>query len=65
MKFYMLMILYLTSGSIEDLREKFEKWRDSLETKGMKVNIRKTKFMVSGNDGELPNSKVNSCGVCG
>lgn len=57
--------LVLMSDSMEGLREKFVKWRDSLEKKGMKVNISKTKAMVSGTEGELPKSKIDPCGVCG
>jgi len=32
--------------------------------KGMKVNLGKTKLMVSGIDEEAPGSKVDPCGVC-
>ena len=31
----------------------------------MKVNIKKTKLMVSGSEGELYKSKIDPCGVCG
>ena len=39
--------LVLVSESMEDLRTKFEKWRKAFESKGMKVNLGKTKLMVS------------------
>ena len=45
--------LVLLSENLEDLRERFQRWRGALESKGMKVNIRKTKVMVSGAEGEI------------
>ena len=50
---------------MEDLRERFQRWRGALESKGMKVNIIKTKVMVSGAEGEIVRSKVDPCGICG
>ena len=41
----------LMSENLEDLRERFQRWRSALESKGIKVNIRKTKMMVSGRGG--------------
>ena len=41
---------------MEDLKERF--W------KGLKVNNKKSKVMVSGWEGELLKSKIGSCGVC-
>ena len=38
--------------------------KDTLESKGLKVNTRKTKVMVSGLKGELFKSKTDPCGVC-
>ena len=37
--------LVLMSENLEDLRERFQRWRGALESKGIKVNIRKTKMM--------------------
>jgi len=31
----------------------------------MKVNLAKTKMMVSGSEGEKLNSKIDPCGICG
>ena len=53
------------SENLEDLRERSRRWRDALETKGMKVIIGKTKMMVSGAEGEIARSKVDPCGICG
>ena len=57
--------LVLMSENLEDLRERFQRWRDALESKGLKINIRKTKMMVSGAEGEVVHSKVDPCGICG
>jgi len=43
---------------------KFDRWKEAIEKKGMKVNLSKTKVMVSGEGGERVVSKVNPCGVC-
>ena len=51
--------------NLEDLRERFQRWRGALESKGMKANIRKTKVMVSGAEGEIVRCKVDPCGICG
>ena len=55
----------LMSEILEDLKERFWNYKDTLESEGLKVNIRKTKVMVSGSEGELFKSKVDPCGVCG
>ena len=43
--------LVLTDETMKDLKEKFWNWKDALESKGLKVNPRKTKVMVSGSEG--------------
>ena len=57
--------LVLTSESMEGLREKFWKWREAVESKGLKVNVGKTKVVVSGAEGEVTVSKVDPSGICG
>ena len=57
--------LVLMSESLEDLRERFQRWRRALEGKGLKVNVGKTKMMVSGTEGKITSSKIDPCGVCG
>ena len=57
--------LVLMSKSIENLKEKFLKWKDAFESKGLKVNLKKTKVMVSGSKGEVLKSKVDPCAKCG
>ena len=57
--------LVLMGESMEDLQSKFSLWKATLESKGMKVNINKTKLMVSGTEGETSRSKIDPCGMCG
>ena len=38
--------LVIMSKDMEDLKERFWNWKDALESKGLKVNTRKTKLMV-------------------
>jgi hypothetical protein len=56
--------LLLMADSMEELQVKFDKWKDAIEKKGMKVNMGKTKVMVSGDEGERVVSLVDPCGVC-
>ena len=56
--------LVIMSENMEDLKERFWNWKDALESKGLKVNTRKTKLMVSGSEGKLYKSKIDLCGVC-
>ena len=35
------------------------------KSKGLKVNVEKTKMMVSGTEGEVVMSKIDPCGICG
>ena len=55
----------MMSENLDDLKERFQKWRSALEGKGMKVNVGKTKIMVSGTERENVLSKMDPCGICG
>ena len=55
----------LISESLEDSRKRFQRWRSALEGKGLKVNVKKTKIMVSRTEGEIVVSKIDLCGICG
>ena len=55
----------LMNENLEDLRERFQRWRGCIEKHGNEINIRKTKMMVSGAEGEIVRSKVDPCGTCG
>ena len=58
--------LILMSEAVEGLRNKFFKWKEALDSKGLKVNIVETKVMVCGSitkDG-MSEGKVDPCGFC-
>ena len=57
--------LVLMSKSMENFKEKFLKWKEAFESKQLKVNLKKTKVMVSGSKGEVFKSKVDPCAKCG
>jgi len=57
--------LALMAETMEDLSEKFQKWKPAFESKGIKVNLGKMKVMVSESKGEVPKSKIDLCGMCG
>ena len=54
----------LMNKAMEYLKERLWNWRNGLESKGVKVIIRKTKVMVSGSAGVLFKSKRDPCEVC-
>ena len=56
--------LVLTSESEEDVRDMFSKWRAALERRGLKVNLGKTKFLVSGDSKENEETGRYPCAVC-
>ena len=59
-------VLVLMGETMEELRNKFVKWKKNFEGKCWKVNRRKTKVMVSSSitkDG-LSRSKPEACEVC-
>ena len=51
--------LVLMNASLEKLREKVLKWKETFESKGLKVNLRKTKVMISGAKEDILKSKVD------
>ena len=57
--------LVLMSESKENLKEKFLKWKEAFENKGLKVNLKETKVMVSDLKDEVLKSKVDPCAKCG
>jgi hypothetical protein len=56
--------LVLMADSMDDLQMKFDRWKDAIEKKGMRVNMGKTKVMVSGEGGEVETSSIDPCSVC-
>ena len=41
----------------KDLVKRFNEWKDNVENRGMRVNMNKTKFMISG-DRQKPVQKA-------
>ena len=55
--------LVLISETKEEARQRFVAWRNVLESKGLKVNISKTKVMRCAWDGALKEAAVDPCSV--
>ena len=50
----------------EDLIKRLNEWEDLVENRGMRVNINKTKVMVSAERHKVTQKAVRwPCGVCG
>ena len=57
--------LAIISESLEELEERYVNWKNALESKGLRVNIGKTKVMVSSTDvGKAVKTGKFPCGVC-
>ena len=54
----MMTEMVVTSETMEGLRKKFWKWKEAFESKGLNVNLGKTKLVVSGAEGEVSVSKL-------
>ena len=57
--------LVLICETKEEARQRFVAWRNALESKGLKVNISKTKVMRCARDGVPKEAAVDPCSVCG
>ena len=55
--------LVIMSKNMKDLEKRFWNWKDTLESKGLKVNTRKTEVMAGMSKGELFKSKTDPNGV--
>ena len=57
--------LIITGESKEDVEQQLQNWKVALARRGLKINIGKTKILVSGKDGltALPSGQY-PCGVC-
>ena len=57
--------LVIVAESLEELMEKLDKWKNGMEQKGLRVNMKKTKIMYSGpNLASLVDSGKWPCSVC-
>ena len=57
--------LVLICETKEEARQRFVAWRNELESKGLKVNISKTKVIRCARDGVPKEAAVDPCSVCG
>ena len=57
--------LVLIFETKEEARWRFLAWRNALESKGLKVNISKTKVMRCARDAAPKEAAVDPCSVCG
>ena len=57
--------LVLICETKEEARQRFVAWRNALESKGLKVNISKTKVMRCARDVASKEAAVDPCSVCG
>ena len=55
--------LILMADSLEELQVQFDGWKEAFKKKGLKVNMGRTKLMVSGEEGEHVVSRIDPCGV--
>ena len=57
--------LVITTESLDELANKFLLWKHGLEARGLKVNMKKTKVMISGlNLNTLRDAGKYPCGIC-
>ena len=58
--------LVITAETKQDAVEKFGKWQEAMEHRGLKINLGKTKLLITGKKhSELPQSGKYPCAVCG
>ena len=58
--------LVLVAQSLEELSERIVRWKESMEAKGLKVNVGKTKVMRSGKGGgQIEKVGKWPCTICG
>ena len=58
--------LVVIAETEEDLIKRLNEWKDFVENGGMRVNMNKTKVMISGERQKVTQKAVRwPCGVCG
>ena len=58
--------LVVIAETEEDLIKRLNEWKDFAENRGMRVNMNKTKVMISGEWEKVTQKAVSwPCGVCG
>ena len=57
--------LVIIAKSLKELEDSYCSWKNSIESKGLRVNMKKTKVMISAlNHGPSFQSGKHSCRVC-
>merc|ERR1712121_308888 len=56
--------IILTAETIEELKDMFNKWDQQLTSKGFKINMNKSKFMISGKEKHVIETGKFPCSVC-
>ena len=57
--------LLIIADTLDECKKQFKRWREEMEKKGLRVNIKKTKFMCSGRgQGIQKDSGKYPCAVC-
>jgi len=58
--------LVVIAETKDDLIKRLNEWKDNMENRGMRVNMNKTKVMISGEWQKVTQNAVRwPCGVCG
>ena len=58
--------LVVIAETEEDIIKRLNEWKDNVENRGMRVNMNKTKVMISGERQKVTQKAVRwPCGVCG
>ena len=52
-------------GSLNDVMDKYKRWKNAVEGKGLRVNVDKTKRMQLSFGKKSSVLNVDPCGVCG
>ena len=57
--------LVLCGKSLNEVMDKYGRWKNAVKGKGLRVNVNKTKgmYLLFGKESSV--SKVDPCGVCG
>ena len=62
----MMIDLVVIAETEDDLIKRLNEWKDNMENRGVRVNMNKTKVMVSGERQKLMQKAARwPCGVCG
>jgi len=57
--------LVLMADSMEELQRKYSNWKIALESRGLRINVGKTKVMVGDGVKSMHKSNIDPCAICG